>query len=258
MKIPKIIHYCWFGSKPLPEKERKCIASWKIFFPDYEIKFWNEDTFDLSSSPLFARQAYEHGKYAFVSDYVRTKVLYDFGGIYFDTDVEVYSSFDSIINNDGFLGFENSKRVGTATMGFIPHHPLMEKFLQYYINHSFIDKNGNLDITANVTILTDILFEQGFHANGQQQDINGVIVYPRDWFSPKKLNDTKFNITSNTLAIHKFSCSWLSENQRKRGNNWFWLNVIRPVLQKGRYIGIKIIGKEKIRSLEIIIRNKLR
>lgn len=256
--IPKIIHYCWFGGNPLPEKEQTCIASWKRFFPDYEIKFWNEETFDLSSAPLFAKQAYELKKYAFVSDYVRVKVLHDFGGIYFDTDVEVRASFDSILNNEGILGFENSKRIGTATMAFMPHHPLMTKFLQYYTDHSFIDKNGNADITANVAILTDILAEQGFIGNGQQQNINGVMVYPRDWFSPKKMNETDFNITPNTLAIHKFSCSWLSESQKKRGNNWFWLKIVRPLLQKGRSIGLKLIGKDRIRSLEIIIRNKLK
>ena len=258
MKIPKIIHYCWFGGTPLPEKEQACIVSWKQFFPDYEIKFWNEETFDLSSAPLFAKQAYELKKYAFVSDYVRVKVLHDFGGIYFDTDVQVLARFDSILNNEGFLGFENSKRVGTATMAFMPHHPLMAKFLQYYTMHPFIDKNGNADITANVTILTDILTEQGFVGNGQQQNINGVVVYPRDWFSPKKMNETDFNISPNTLAIHKFSCSWLSEKQKKRGNNWLWLKIVRPLLQKGRAIGLKLIGKERIRNLEIIIRNKLK
>lgn len=258
MKIPKIIHYCWFGGNPLPEKEQYCIASWKQFFPDYEIKFWNEKTFDLSSAPLFARQAYEHKKFAFVSDYVRVKVLYDFGGIYFDTDVEVRAPFDSILNTEGFLGFENSKRVETATMAFVPHHPIIKKFLQYYTDHPFIDKNGNADITANVAILTDILTEQGFIGNGKQQNINGVMVYPRDYFSPQKKTETDFNITSNTLAIHKFSCSWLSKNQKERGNNWFWVTIIRPTLQKGRFLGQKIIGKEAIRNLEIYIRNKLK
>lgn len=259
MKIPKIIHYCWFGPNPIPETEKKCIESWKKFFPDFELKFWNEDTFDFSSAPLFARQAYEHKKYAFVSDYVRLKVLYDYGGIYFDTDVEVCASFNSIINNDidGFLGFENSKRVGTATMAFIPKHPFIKKFLQYYSEHPFIDKNGNANIIANVLILTDILTEYGLVSNGQQQNINEVIVYPRDWFAPKKINNTDFNITSNTLAIHKFSCSWLSENQKKRGRNWFWLKILRPILRQGRIIGLKIISKEKIHNLEIIIRNKL-
>ncbi len=258
MQIPKIIHYCWFGSNPLPLKEQACIASWIKFFPDYEFKCWNEKTFDLASAPLFAKQAYEHKKFAFVSDYVRVKVLYDFGGIYFDTDVEVQAPFDPILNNDGFLGFENSKRVGTAIMAFVPHHPIMKQFLQYYTEHPFIDKNGNVDITANVTILTDLLEEHGFIGNGQQQNINGVMVYPRDWFSPKKINESEFNTTNNTLAIHKFSCSWLSETQKKRGNNKFWIKIIRPILQKGRFWGQKIIGKEKIRNLEIIIRNKLK
>ena len=103
--IPKKIHYCWFGRNPLPESALKCIASWRKFFPDYEIIEWNEDNFDVISIPYTA-QAYEVKKYAFVSDYARFKILYEQGGLYFDTDVEVIRPMDDIIVRGPFMGFE--------------------------------------------------------------------------------------------------------------------------------------------------------
>lgn len=259
MKIPKIIHYCWFGPNPIPETEKKCIESWKKFFPEFEFKFWNEDTFDFSTAPLFAKQAYEHKKFAFVSDYVRVKVLYDYGGLYFDTDLEVLKTFNAILENDlNFLGFETRHHLGTAIMGFHPKHQILHSFLNYYDSHPFIDDKGRIDNIANVTILTDILTPLGLICDGSFQTICDINIYNREWFYPKKLSDTNYCFTDETVAVHRCSNSWMSETQRKRGNNWFWLKIFRPLLQRGRTIGLKIIGKEKIRNLEIIIRNKLK
>lgn len=103
--IPKIIHYCWFGRNPLPELAQKCIASWKKYLPDYEIKEWNEDNFDVNIIPYTA-EAYAQKKYAFVSDYARFWILHKYGGIYFDTDVEVIRPIDDIIARGNFMGFE--------------------------------------------------------------------------------------------------------------------------------------------------------
>lgn len=103
--IPKIIHYCWFGRGPLPELAQKCIASWKKYLPDYEIKEWNEDNFDVNIIPYTA-EAYQAKKYAFVSDYARFWIMYHYGGIYFDTDVEVIRPMDDIVANGNFMGFE--------------------------------------------------------------------------------------------------------------------------------------------------------
>ena len=111
--IPKIIHYCWFGRNPLPESALKCIASWRKFFPDYEIVEWNEDNFDVNTIPYTA-QAYAAKKYAFVSDYARLKILYDHGGLYFDTDVEVIKPFDDILAGGAFMGCELTAAQGCA------------------------------------------------------------------------------------------------------------------------------------------------
>lgn len=95
--IPKKIHYCWFGRGPLPELARKCIASWRKYLPEYEIKEWNEDNFDLDAYP-YVREAYDSRKFAFVTDVVRLYALYNEGGIYMDTDVEVLKPLDSILH----------------------------------------------------------------------------------------------------------------------------------------------------------------
>ena len=148
MAIPKIIHYCWFGPKEMSELEEKCIATWSEKLPDFEIKFWNADNFDFSDCE-YARQAYENEKYAFVSDYVRVQTLLKYGGIYFDTDVEVLKDITSFLDNEAFLGFENKTMVGTAVMGTEPNNWLMKKMDEHYKSHTFVDKNGNPVVAMN-------------------------------------------------------------------------------------------------------------
>jgi len=132
-KIPKIIHYCWFGPKDIPEIELKCMESWKVFFPEFKFMFWNENTFDIREAS-FVEQAYEAKHYAFVSDYVRTKVLFEYGGIYLDTDVEILQNFDMVLKKEVcVLGFETRSKVGTAVMAFTPKHAILELFLKFII-----------------------------------------------------------------------------------------------------------------------------
>lgn len=257
--IPKIIHYCWFGPKPIPELEQQCIASWKKYLPDYELKFWNESTFDLSSAPLFARQAYEHKKYAFVSDYVRMKVLYEYGGLYLDTDLEIIKDIQPILQQDvNMLGFETRSHLGTAIMWFVPKNTIIKSALSYYETHPFVDKNGNFDVIANTAILTDVLAPLGLRNDGSYQIIKDIVIYNREFFYPKKISMSDFRCTDETLAIHRCSNSWMTEKQKRRGNNKFWINVIRPILLHLRGLGIVIIGKGRIRSLEVWLRNKLK
>jgi len=258
MSIPKIIHYCWFGKGPMPEKEQKCVETWKQFFPDYELKLWNEENFDYESC-LFSRQAYESKKYAFVSDYARAKILYEYGGLYMDTDVKVLKSFSDLLEKDeGIVGFERKAFVGTAVIACQPQESCIKELLAYYETHNFVQKDGSFDNIANVSILTDIMKEKGLVLGGERQTIPGYEVYNREWFYPKKLNESEFNITDETVAIHMCSNSWMTERERKRGNNKIWIEVIRPVLRSCRSLGIKIVGKERIRQMEIKLRNKLK
>lgn len=256
--LPKIIHYCWVGPNPIPEKELECIRSWKKYLSEYELMFWDEDTFDVNTN-VFATQAYESGNYAFVSDYVRTKVLYEYGGIYLDTDVEILGNLDKIlINENCFLGFENRAKLGTAVMGFTPKHPVLEKFMDFYQKNDFKDDNGDVNTIANVTILTDILSKLGLVTDGTSQKVKDIDIYPREYFYPKKISDNEFRVTEQTIAIHKCSNSWMTDRERKRGKNLIWVNVMRPLLRSIRELGLNVIGTERIQKIEIKIRNILK
>lgn len=258
MNVPQIIHYCWFGPKEIPEKEQACIDSWKRYFTNYEFKLWNEDNFDFQGC-VFAKQAYENKKYAFVSDYARAKVLYEYGGLYLDTDVKVLKNFTDLLDRyDGIVGFERKAFIGTALIACQPHDPCIKELLEYYETHDFQQKDGSFDNIANVSIITDIMKSKGLVLGGERQSIPGFEVFNREYFYPKKLSETDFRVADETVAIHMCSNSWLSDRERKRGNNKIWIEVVRPTLRGLRSFGIKVLGKERIRSLEIKLRNKLR
>ena len=258
MKIPKIIHCCWFGSNEIPEKEHKCMESWKKYFPEHDVKLWNENNFDINEN-IFAKQAYEANHFAFVSDYVRTKVLYEYGGLYLDTDVEILQNFDSVLSKETcFLGFETRAKIGTAVMGFTPKHDVLKHFLKFYQSNNFRKKNGDINTIANVTILTDVLSKRGLIADGTSQTIDDIEVFQREYFYPKKISDSEFVISLQTIAVHKCSNSWMTERERSRGNNKIWINIMRPLLRFFRNLGLNIFGGEHIRQIEIKIRNILK
>lgn len=256
MAIPKIIHYCWFGKNEMPLKEKECVAGWKKFYPDYEFKIWNEDNFDYNKC-IYARQAYERGNYAFVSDYVRVKVLYEYGGIYLDTDVKIIKKLPNVPEK-GFLGFERRKFIGTAVMAAEPESELIAELLDYYEQHEFVQQKGYIDSIANVSILTDICRRKGLIPDGRKQKIEGFEIFSRELFYPKKLNENTFETTGETCAIHMCSNSWMTEREKKRGNNKIWINVLRPVLIKIRCCLRKLLGDEMVRKIEIIVRNKMK
>ena len=214
--IPKKIHYCWFGRNPLPESALKCIASWKKFFPGYEIIEWNEDNFDVNCIPYTA-QAYASKKYAFVSDYARFKILYEHGGLYFDTDVEVIKSFDDILARGPFMGFEidaNSKGyLGEVApglgLGVTPGLQLYADLLDMYALLEFSDGNGNINLTTIVKYTTKLLASKGLKPQSGIQEAAGVIIYPKEFFNPLDDNTGRLKITSNTHSIHWYSKTWL-------------------------------------------------
>lgn len=257
MSVPKIIHYCWFGPKEIPEMEQKCIASWKKVLPDYKIMFWNEQNFDVNSVP-YVREAYEKGKYAFVSDYVRMYALYNYGGVYFDTDVEVLKPLDKFLEDKAFIGFENRTMIGTGIIGAEKHSALFEEMLNYYSNHNFVDDNGNIDTTTNVQIISKLLMEQKFEPRNSEQILSDIHIYERDVFCPKKMDDGTFAVTDRSVTIHRFSGSWLTEREKKRGTNLLWRNVMRPILKKIRAAIIQMFGNQTAKRIEAAIRNLLR
>ena len=214
--IPKKIHYCWFGRNPLPDSAKKCIASWRKFLPEYEIIEWNEDNFDVNSIPYTA-QAYEAKKYAFVSDYARFKILYEHGGLYFDTDVEVIRPMDDIIANGPFMGFEidpnkncpNGAVAPGLGLGAVAGMVIYGQIIKAYDGFRFIDENGNLNQTTVVSYTTDILKRAGLSAQPGIQTFSGLTVYPKDYFNPFDDNTGRLKITNQTRSIHWYSKTWL-------------------------------------------------
>jgi len=255
--IPKILHYCWFGSKELPKLEQQCIDTWKKILPDYQIMFWNEDNFNLNSC-TYVRQAYERKKYAFVSDYARVFILQKYGGIYLDTDVEVLKSFDPFLKHDSFLGFENRTYVGTAVIATCAQSDFTKRMLDYYQSTEFIDSKGNENLTTNVTLLDRILTSMGMEKNNTRQSVQGIEIYPRDYFFPKKISNTEFKVTDVTVCIHKMNATWLTARQKRRGSNTFWINICRPMLRFLLKCCIIICGQDRARTIELKVRNLLK
>lgn len=215
MSIPKIIHYCWFGGKPKPALAEKCIASWKKFCPDYEIMEWNEGNFDLSTAPLYVHQAYQAGRWAFVTDYVRLVALVKFGGVYMDTDVEVVKPLDPYLHHEAFVGFESSKGIQTGLLACSPEFELFRAFLAHYDTARFIREDGTQDTTTNVEVLTRLCTQRGLQMNDRYQVIDGLAVYPREYFCPVDFDTEKLKRTRKTVTIHWFSASWQTEEERE-------------------------------------------
>lgn len=216
--IPKIIHYCWFGGKPLPKSAEKCIASWKKYLPDYEIKRWDESNFDVNAIP-YTREAYAACKYAFVSDYARFWILYHYGGVYFDTDVEVIRPIDDIINRGGFLGVE-SNRNGIYTvnpgLGFAATQgtAVIGEMVNLYSTFHFINTDGASDLKNIVEITTDYLSSKGLQNTDEIQDCCGFTIYPKDYFCPIDYDTRELKITENTRTIHHYAESWVPRSTR--------------------------------------------
>lgn len=206
--IPKKIHYCWFGRGEMPELALKCIESWKKYLPEYEIKEWNEDNFDLDLYP-YVREAYDNRKFAFVTDVVRLYALYHEGGIYMDTDVEVLKPLDTFLDCPAFSGFEDDVHVPTGIMASEKGGKWAEENLAYYDGRHFVNEEGVCDLTTNVVTITNYMLSHGLKRNNAFQQFPGLITfYPKDYFCPKSYEDGKIYLTDNTYTIHHFAGSW--------------------------------------------------
>lgn len=254
MSIPKIIHYCWFGRKPKPPLAEKCIRSWKKFCPDYQILEWNEDNFDISTAPLYVRQAYEAGRWAFVTDYVRLKAMLEMGGIYMDTDVEIIKPLDPYLYHRAFAGFEHPQRIQTGLLACERDFPLFREFMEYYHTASFFREDGSQDTTTNVQILTDLCVKYGLKQDGSRQTVRDFAVYPIDYFCPVDFDTEKLRKTKNTVVIHWFAASWHTEEERR----YFEEEKLR--LKKERRsrlrhgIGTKLFGEKGYAKLKSLLK----
>ncbi len=211
--ISKKIHYCWFGRGKLPAKSQEYISGWKKLHPNYEIIEWNEDNFDIHHI-RYVREAYENRKYAFVSDYVRLYALYQEGGIYLDTDIEILKSLNEFRKSKGFLGFECKDSLMTAVMGTEKGNADIKKLMNEYVNRSFVLEDGTLDITTNVYMTTRYFEKQGLILNGKAQMINNFKIFPSGCFSPNTLSMVLGLRPARAYTVHHVFGSWNLETRR--------------------------------------------
>ena len=216
--IPKTIHYCWFGRNPKPKLAEKCIKSWRKKCPDYQIIEWNEDNFDISACPLYVRQEYEAKLWAFVSDYTRLKVVYDYGGIYLDTDVELRKNLDPLLEYNAYFGFDDERKIATGLgFGAEKHHPLLRELMCDYDDISLIREDSTIDRTPCPTRNTVVFEKHGLIRDNSKQVLDdNVLILPQEYLSPISFFTGKKTITKNTISIHWFQASWFNEEQKER------------------------------------------
>lgn len=233
--IPKVIHYIWIGGNRLPELALKCIKSWEEKCPDYKIIFWNENNLNIEEC-LFAKQAYENKKYGFATDYLRLKIIYEHGGIYLDTDVEVLKAFDELLNLEAFFGFENDEHINTgAGFGAQKGCAILKELMGQYENTSFIKTDGTFDMIACPQRDTIVFKNHGLKQGNSLQEIDGMRFFPSEYFSPINYTTGIRKITDKTFSIHHYMASWKDEQEIK-------YNDIRKGLVKifGEKIGLKM------------------
>lgn len=211
--IPRKIHFCWYGGKPLSKITQKNIQSWKKYCPDYDIVRWDESNSDICEN-RYVSEAYSAKKWAFVSDYFRLRAICDFGGIYLDTDVELIRPLDKLLCYKGFIGFENDELIATCMMGGVKGHNFFQSIYEIYRTRQFILSSGEYDMTTNVEFITRYLCKKGLCRNGHRQNIADIEIFPSEFFSPKNLKTGKTTITENTFAVHQFGASWQTVGQR--------------------------------------------
>lgn len=219
--IPKTIHYCWFGETPLPEQYRKYMESWQRYCPDYKIIEWNESNFDTTRN-RYCQEAYSAQKWAFVSDYARLKIIYECGGVYLDTDVELVKDITPlVVDGIGFIGFQNPIEATTG-LGFAaaPHNEVVKAMLDIYENRTFVLSDGTYNLipcpAANTTGLISCGLKIDYPWCNRIQTLQGIAVYPEEYFNPLNYDTQKLNVTSNTYMIHHYSATWINNNRKIR------------------------------------------
>lgn len=212
--IPKIIHYCWFGRGVKPKLAQKCIESWKKFCPDYELIEWNEDNFDVTST-VYTKFCFDNQKWAFLSDYVRLWVVAQYGGLYFDTDVEIVKSFDDLLKYDAFYGFEDEKHIASGLgFGASVHHPTIDAMLDEY--EQLVDEFGNVTVRGCPLLNTKALIPFGLQLTGKRQEVAGAQILSREYLNPYEDSTGILKKTENTYSIHWYAKSALNRNMKIR------------------------------------------
>ena len=219
MAIPKIIHYCWFGGNILPDKVQKCIESWKRYCPDYKIICWNESNYDVNKI-RYTKEAYKEKKWAFVSDYARLDIIYENGGIYLDTDVELICGMDILLQNDVFLAIDKERMLVNTGLGFgaVPNSELINNLKQAYEEVSFYTDGGRINTKACTYYVTENLELYGYKRSDVMQEVAGACILPSSYFCPMDYSDGSLAIKAETIGIHWYDMSWFSNEDKHLHN----------------------------------------
>ncbi len=217
--IPKVIHYCWFGGNPIPDRCKLWMESWHKFCPDYQFIEWNESNYDIGKN-AYMYQAYQRQKWGFVSDYARLDIIYNHGGIYLDTDVELVQNIDDLLYQKGFAGFQNSEQVNTGLgFGAVKGLPIMKELLDLYNGMQFINEDGSINKTGCPELQTPILEKHHLQKNGEYQIIADMTIYPEKVLCGKSMITKRILLKPYTRAIHHFDGSWADQKDRE-WNMW--------------------------------------
>lgn len=221
--IPKIIHYCWFGDEPMPGHAIKCIESWKKFCPEYEIIRWDESNYDINKNP-YMKEAYEAKKWGFVPDYARLDIIYHYGGIYMDTDVELLKPLDGLLSHRAFMGAERPGIVALGLgFGAEKGHSVIGDLLEEYRGKRFI-VNGKPDMTAAPKYQKPFFDKYEIFENKLYEIKDGCVIYPLEYFCPIDMESGRLHVTENTYSIHRFAASWESKGSIIRGKIYRFIN----------------------------------
>ena len=249
--IPKVIHYCWFGGNPLPEEAKKCIKSWKKYCPEYKIIEWNESNYDYKKNE-YTKTMYEQKKWAHLSDYVRLDVVYNNGGIYLDTDVEVLKPLDPLLSNKAFMGVETGNLINTGLgFGAVKKHPTIRLNMDLYNCIDLKEVLENIEIINCPYITTNLFKNNGWIYDNKVLNILDTTIYPIEYFCPMNYKTGDVNITKNTFSIHKYNRSWGNklDNQLFKMKQLYsqhrLLILLKPVLNIFYFIPGSIIYKIK-------------
>lgn len=211
-RIPRVIHYCWFGEKPIPEKDKKCIESFSKYNPDYKIIKWSEDNFDLEHVPLYVKQAYENKKYAFVSDYVRLAVVYKYGGIYFDTDVEIFQSIDFLLKYRMMFAYMEYGELATG-LGFasVSNAPELKELLEMYETIPFVMKDGSFNMTPCPRYTNEYFRRRGMYLDNSLEIKDDILFLSSDFLcpmSPIECSDGSYQLAQLSLSDYTIGIHW--------------------------------------------------
>ena len=218
LKIPKTIHYCWFGGNPIRDDFKGYIETWKKHCPDYEIVRWDESNYDYKKNE-YMFEAFKHRKWGFVPDFARLDIIYSYGGVYLDTDVEIKRNIDDLLCDDAFCGFENRRQVNNGSgFGAVVGFPLILGQMQAYSSISFINNDGTLNLTPGPVYQTEYMRSKGLVYNNTLQQVQGMTVYPTDVMSPSGYAADELDITDNTYSVHHYATTWFDDAQQDKKN----------------------------------------